>query len=82
MLDFDVNDLANNECSKDLGDDGRHAHLFAQVRGPQRLDVVGLRIEHEAEQGERQNNGVHPAGPGYKQIGDTLYAWLKFHAAR
>lgn len=35
-----------------------------------------------AEQGERQVNGVHPAGPGYQQIGDTLYAWLKYQAAR
>lgn len=27
--------------------------------------------------GERLNNGVHPAASGYRQIGDTLYAWLK-----
>lgn len=27
--------------------------------------------------GIRQNNGVHPSGPGYDQIGDSLYAWLK-----
>lgn len=25
----------------------------------------------------RQNNGVHPSAPGYHQIGDTLFAWLK-----
>jgi lysophospholipase L1-like esterase len=25
----------------------------------------------------RQNNGVHPAASGYRQIGDTVYAWLK-----
>ena len=25
----------------------------------------------------RQNNGVHPAGSGYLQIADILYAWLK-----
>lgn len=25
----------------------------------------------------RQSNGVHPAASGYRQIGDTLYAWLK-----
>ena len=25
----------------------------------------------------RQNNGVHPASSGYKQIGDSLYCWLK-----
>ncbi|MBO7147673.1 MAG: SGNH/GDSL hydrolase family protein [Lentisphaeria bacterium] len=26
----------------------------------------------------RQNNGVHPSPAGYKQIGDTFYAWLKY----
>lgn len=25
----------------------------------------------------RLNNGVHPAGPGYQQIGDAVYGWLK-----
>ena len=25
----------------------------------------------------RLDNGVHPAASGYRQIGDTLYAWLK-----
>ena len=24
----------------------------------------------------RQNNGVHPDAPGYRQIGDSIYAWL------
>ena len=24
----------------------------------------------------RQSNGVHPSAPGYRQIGDTVYAWL------
>ncbi|HUY93452.1 MAG TPA: SGNH/GDSL hydrolase family protein [Pirellulales bacterium] len=28
------------------------------------------------DQSGRQNNGVHPAEAGYRQIGDTLYAWL------
>ena len=27
----------------------------------------------------RQSNGVHPAPAGYKQIGDTFYAWMKYH---
>lgn len=26
----------------------------------------------------RQNNGVHPASDGYRQIGDSIYAWLKY----
>jgi hypothetical protein len=25
----------------------------------------------------RQNNGVHPDKPGYQQIGDSLYCWIK-----
>lgn len=25
----------------------------------------------------RQNNGVHPAETGYRQIGDSIYCWLK-----
>ena len=25
----------------------------------------------------RQNNGVHPAGPGYLQMADSIYAWMK-----
>ena len=27
----------------------------------------------------RQANGVHPAPAGYRQIGDTYYAWMKYH---
>ncbi|MBI3865693.1 MAG: hypothetical protein HY290_27790 [Planctomycetia bacterium] len=27
--------------------------------------------------GLRQNNGVHPSDPGYDQIGNSLYAWIK-----
>ncbi|MBR6372043.1 MAG: hypothetical protein IKS20_02570 [Victivallales bacterium] len=26
----------------------------------------------------RQTNGVHPAAAGYRQIGDTFYAWMKY----
>lgn len=28
----------------------------------------------------RQNNGVHPASSGYQQIGDALWAFLKYYA--
>ena len=28
-------------------------------------------------EGIRLNNGVHPATEGYRQIGDTIYCWLK-----
>jgi lysophospholipase L1-like esterase len=30
----------------------------------------------------RQNNGVHPAPAGYRQIGDTFYCWMKSVLAR
>jgi len=30
----------------------------------------------------RQSNGVHPAGSGYEQIGDTFYCWMKYHLAK
>jgi lysophospholipase L1-like esterase len=26
----------------------------------------------------RQSNAVHPATPGYRQIGDTIYCWMKY----
>jgi len=26
----------------------------------------------------RQSNGVHPAASGYRQIADSIYAWLKY----
>lgn len=29
----------------------------------------------------RLNNGVHPSGPGYYQIADAVYAWLKWQTA-
>lgn len=29
---------------------------------------------------QRQNNGVHPATEGYQQIGDAVWAFLKFYA--
>ena len=30
---------------------------------------------------DRLSNGVHPAASGYRQIGDTVYAWLKAQLA-
>ena len=30
----------------------------------------------------KQNNGVHPAPAGYRQMGDTYYAWLKYQLTR
>ncbi len=30
----------------------------------------------------RQSNGVHPAPAGYRQIADTIYAWLRYRLAQ
>lgn len=30
----------------------------------------------------KQNNGVHPAPAGYRQMGDTYYAWLKYQLSK
>ena len=30
----------------------------------------------------RQSNGVHPAGAGYHQMGDTFYCWLKYQLSK
>jgi len=36
---------------------------------------------HTSDATTRQNNGVHPAPTGYRQIGDTIYCWLKARLA-
>ena len=32
-------------------------------------------------EGMRLNNGLHPAAEGYRQIGDTIYCWMKAQLA-
>ena len=41
---------------------------YAAARGP-----ANARTEVEVA---RQNNGVHPSAEGYRQIGDSVFAWL------
>ena len=41
---------------------------------PQRTAPLNARTEAK---GSRLANGVHPASPGYRQIGDSVYCWLK-----
>lgn len=36
---------------------------------------------HSPTRTDRQADGVHPAPEGYKQIGDSLYAWIKARLA-
>ncbi|MDA0833788.1 MAG: hypothetical protein O2955_04835 [Planctomycetota bacterium] len=46
--------------------DCEHNYPAAEVKWNAQAEGSGL----------RQNNSVHPAASGYRQIGDTLYAWL------
>ena len=39
--------------------------------------TTALWNSRSAEKGVRLSNGVHPAAEGYRQIGDSLCAWLK-----
>ena len=40
-------------------------------------ESVNFNADNELR-GVRQNNGVHPALSGYDQIGDSVFAWLKW----
>jgi lysophospholipase L1-like esterase len=44
-------------------------HNFPTVKAP-------WNAQTKAE-GERLNNALHPAAEGYRQIGDTIYCWMK-----
>ncbi|MBR2357660.1 MAG: hypothetical protein IKA65_06520 [Lentisphaeria bacterium] len=43
---------------------------------------VSVNARNEKVKVSRQNNGVHPAPAGYRQMGDTYYAWLKYQMAK
>jgi hypothetical protein len=68
---------------------GRKGHGTALVPAFVNLDCVHNYPTREAPANAatdrtlvRQSNGVHPAAAGYRQIGDTLYCWLKGMLAR
>ena len=46
-------------------------------REKDRITIVPTELNLDPVDGYPDNNGVHPNAAGYKQIGDTLYAWLK-----
>ena len=50
-----------------------HLNLDCRRNYPAERGKANAEAEIEIE---RQSNGVHPAAAGYRQIGDTLYAWL------
>lgn len=51
-----------------------HLNLDCSLNYPAVTEVANSRSESQVT---RLNNGVHPAASGYRQIADTLYAWIK-----
>jgi lysophospholipase L1-like esterase len=63
---------------------GREAEQLYLVPAHVNLDCVhnypctkAPRNARATVEGVRQSNGVHPAAEGYRQIGDSIYCWLK-----
>ncbi|NQV26565.1 MAG: SGNH/GDSL hydrolase family protein [Rhodopirellula sp.] len=50
------------------GQGQKHGHLF----------VVPTQLNIDPVDGYPENNGVHPNGFGYQQIGASIYSWLKW----
>src|SRR5262249_35192740 len=71
-LHFDVDDFANDQGPKDLGNEGANAHLDAELVRPQKRHVIGFQVEHEQEQGERQGDEDHAAEPAFPRQGLDL----------
>lgn len=59
--------LARYEGKAD-GDDDRGGHVF----------IVPTQLNLDPVDGYPVNNGVHPNGFGYQQIGASIYSWLKW----
>lgn len=46
-----------------------------------RVTIVPTHLNLDPTDGYPENNGVHPNADGYRQIGDSIYAWLKWRLA-
>lgn len=46
-------------------------------REAERVSIVPTELNLDVTDGYPENNGVHPNAVGYKQIGATIYCWLK-----
>jgi hypothetical protein len=51
-------------------------------KGDSRMFVVPTHLNLDPTDGYPENNGVHPNAFGYRQIGASLYSWLKWRQAR
>jgi lysophospholipase L1-like esterase len=47
-------------------------------REAERIFVIPTELNLDPVEGYPENNGVHPNPTGYQQIGDSIYAWLKW----
>ena len=47
-------------------------------REAQRIFIVPTELNLDPVDGYPVNNGVHPNALGYQQIGDSIFAWIKF----
>jgi lysophospholipase L1-like esterase len=56
-----------------------HLNLDTVHNYPTRPEPINSRTDAEIA---RQSNGVHPAAEGYRQIADTIHAWLRYRLAR
>lgn len=52
-----------------------HVNLDTENNFPSGLEIANLQNSAKIK---RQRNGVHPAATGYRQMGDSFYAWLKY----
>jgi lysophospholipase L1-like esterase len=50
---------------------------YVVAKSDSRLSVVPTQLSIDPIDGYPANNGVHPNGNGYKQIGATIYSWLQ-----
>src|SRR5262249_53729370 len=71
-LHLDVDDLANHQGAEQLHDEGVHAHLDTELRGPQFFHIVVLDVEHDQEQQEGQRHQDDARQPAFRREGLDL----------
>lgn len=51
---------------------------YIAAKNDPRIDLIPTELYLDPVDGYPVNNGVHPNGVGYRQIGGTIYSWLKW----